>query len=252
MKKLIHFNSDSNYQNYKDSINTNSIVFIKDTNKIVTHGTEYQFQKWSILDSKYEFVDLGLPSGIKWADRNVGANSPEEVGLYFAWGELQGYATPDKSFDWANYELCNGTEKTLTKYCNLETYGTVDNLTELELVDDASYQDESILRYPSFSNIQELLSNTTSTGVSNYNGSGINGRIFTSKHNGNSIFWPASGGMAGTAVSGFNQYGYMLGRNLKADNPRNVLDYYWGISGSIGQGNIPRCYGLPIRPILNK
>lgn len=43
------------------------------------------------IKPKYEFVDLGLPSGIKWATCNVGANSPEEFGLYFAWGEIEGY-----------------------------------------------------------------------------------------------------------------------------------------------------------------
>ena len=40
-KKLIHFNSDSDYQNYKSDINSNSIVFVKDSHKIVTHGAEY-------------------------------------------------------------------------------------------------------------------------------------------------------------------------------------------------------------------
>ena len=40
---------------------------------------------------KYNMVDLGLPSGLLWADRNVGASSPEDVGLYFAWGETVGY-----------------------------------------------------------------------------------------------------------------------------------------------------------------
>lgn len=39
----------------------------------------------------YEWVDLGLPSGLKWASTNVGASKPEEIGLYFAWGETEGY-----------------------------------------------------------------------------------------------------------------------------------------------------------------
>ena len=41
--------------------------------------------------SLYEFVDLGLPSGLKWATTNVGASAPEDFGLYFAWGETEGY-----------------------------------------------------------------------------------------------------------------------------------------------------------------
>ena len=36
----------------------------------------------------HEYVDLGLPSGLKWATCNVGANTPEEYGNYYAWGEI--------------------------------------------------------------------------------------------------------------------------------------------------------------------
>ena len=43
------------------------------------------------IQSLYEFVDLGLPSGLKWASCNVGAEKPEDFGLYFAWGETEGY-----------------------------------------------------------------------------------------------------------------------------------------------------------------
>ena len=35
----------------------------------------------------HEYIDLGLPSGLKWATCNVGANKPEEYGDFFAWGE---------------------------------------------------------------------------------------------------------------------------------------------------------------------
>jgi hypothetical protein len=37
----------------------------------------------------HEWVDLGLPSGLKWATCNVGASTPEEYGDYFAWGEIR-------------------------------------------------------------------------------------------------------------------------------------------------------------------
>ncbi len=46
-----------------------------------------------------EAVDLGLPSGTKWANMNVGASSPEEYGAYFAWGEI----SPKSSYSWDNY-----------------------------------------------------------------------------------------------------------------------------------------------------
>ena len=43
------------------------------------------------LENGYGWVDLGLPSGLKWASCNVGANAPEEYGDYFAWGETEPY-----------------------------------------------------------------------------------------------------------------------------------------------------------------
>ena len=50
-----------------------------------------------------ETVDLGLPSGTKWANMNVGAEKPEDVGLYFAWGETTGYLGDDHNFAWETH-----------------------------------------------------------------------------------------------------------------------------------------------------
>ncbi|MBR1789090.1 MAG: Ig-like domain-containing protein, partial [Bacteroidaceae bacterium] len=83
----------------------------------------------------HEYVDLGLPSGTLWATTNLGAASPEDYGHYFAWGET---ATKASYNNWATYSLCNGSGATQTKYCYVSTYGTVDNLSELESSDDAA------------------------------------------------------------------------------------------------------------------
>ena len=53
----------------------------------------------------HEYVDLGLPSGLKWATCNVGATTPEGYGNYFAWGET----VPKDYYDWSNYKYCDGT-----------------------------------------------------------------------------------------------------------------------------------------------
>lgn len=70
-----------------------------------------------ILDG-HEWVDLGLPSGTLWATCNVGANSPEEYGDYFAWGET----TPKSSYDWSTCKYGTDSHQ-LTKYCNDSDYG---------------------------------------------------------------------------------------------------------------------------------
>ena len=85
----------------------------------------------------HEYVDLGLPSGTLWATCNIGANSPEEAGLYFAWGETQGYTAEQvgseegkRAFDWDNYKF--GPDSAITKY------NDTDGLTVLEPEDDAA------------------------------------------------------------------------------------------------------------------
>ncbi len=79
-------------------------------------------------------VDLGLPSGTLWADRNIGANSPEDYGDLFAWGETK----TKELYIWDNYKFRDSSNEKLTKYCTNSSDGTVDNKTTLEAEDDAA------------------------------------------------------------------------------------------------------------------
>lgn len=86
-------------------------------------------------------IDLGLPSGIKWASCNVGAEKPEDYGNYYAWGEV----LPKAAYSWTTYKYANETSEKdpkLTKYCNDASYGDngfTDNKTTLDPGDDAAY-----------------------------------------------------------------------------------------------------------------
>ena len=137
--------------------------------------------------SSDDWVDLGLPSGLLWATRNVGATSPEDYGDYFAWGEIQ----TKEVYDWSTYIYCNGDYDQLTKYCNHSDYGYngfTDNLTILQPGDDAATANYGG-RTPTKEEWKELINNTTAT-VTTQNG--VNGRRFTGP-NGNSLFLPAAG-----------------------------------------------------------
>jgi hypothetical protein len=129
-------------------------------------------------------VDLGLPSGTKWANMNVGATKPEEYGLYLSWGETVGYKKYLKLND-------TYTDISLTKYNTNSRFGTVDNKTTLDLEDDAAHVIwGGSWVMPTSGEIDELLANTTSEWTTV---NGIKGCKFTSKTNGNSIFLPAAG-----------------------------------------------------------
>lgn len=191
---------------------------------------------WPEVD---QWVDLGLPSGLKWASCNVGATKPEDFGLYFAWGETQGYegATIDKQFTWEDYKF--GTQDALTKYNN------VDGLTTLGLEDDAAYQSDNTCRMPTKTDLEELTANTTSVWETL---NGVNGIRFTSKTNSNSIFVPAAGGCANGSVSNVGSDGFLWSSSLNESSSKSAW-YLFFYSDNVGMNRRSRYYGFTVRAV---
>ena len=168
----------------------------------------------------YEDVDLGL--SVKWAKCNVGASSETDYGVFFQWGETSGISGSllgkysDENYSLASYTHCNGSETTLTKYNNDNSYGTVDNKTTLESIDDAATQimgDE--WRMPTYAEFYELIDNTTNKWFANYNGTGVSGRKFTSKTNTSKyIFIPAAGNCSNGSVENVGRAGFVWSSSL--------------------------------------
>ena len=139
----------------------------------------------------YSYVDLGLPSGLKWATRNIGATSESDYGDYFMWGST----TPNTASqcNWSTAPFNNGSSSYDNTYFN-SVKGTVcPNGILAKEYDTATQIMGSEWRMPTQPELKELLDNTTNEWIENYNGTGVNGRKFTSKTNGNSIFIPAAG-----------------------------------------------------------
>ena len=178
----------------------------------------------SLRGGGYEYVDLGLPSGLKWAKCNVGAEKESDYGYYFQWGDIVDKSNADCS--WATYKHCNGSQTTLTKYCtNGEggPYGTVDNKTVLDPEDDAAAQ---IMggdwRMPTSDELDELLDNTTNEWATI---NGVSGRKFTSNINGNSIFIPNSGYREGSSFNFQGSYAYVWSSSLHRYFPNFAVRY---------------------------
>ena len=171
----------------------------------------------------HDYVDLGLPSGTKWASMNVGAENPEDSGDYFAWGET----TAKDNYNWNTYGYCNGNEDIpkLTKYCNDEVYGNngfTDDLTTLEATDDAATANwGSDWRMPTRDEIQELINNCNRTWTTQ---NGINGMLFTSRNNGNFIFLPAAGFRNDNTLEGDGSVGSYWSSSIVSDSP--LLAWY--------------------------
>lgn len=130
----------------------------------------------------HKFVDLGLPSGLLWADRNVGASVTSAYGDYFAWGE-----TKPKT-DYSEYTYKYGSD-----YDNYTKYNLQDGKMVLDAADDAATANwGSSCRMPTNSEFEELYSCCSWTWLTSYIGIGSHGFIVTGA-NGNSIFLPAAG-----------------------------------------------------------
>ena len=172
MKNLNIFSSVTEYENTKSEgvLNVPNVSFVDEDSSV-----RYLL--------KYDYINLGLPSGLKWATCNVGATSPEEYGLYFAWGETTGYTGEQvtsgvKTF--TNDEYKSGPAATIS--------------SDLTLEQDAAHVNlGGNWRMPTYDECQELIDNCNVVWTDDYNGTGVKGSIFTSRVNGNSIFFPTAG-----------------------------------------------------------
>ena len=200
---------------------------------------------------EYEYIDLGLPSGLKWAKCNVGADKETDYGYYFQWGEIEPHDA-DTPYNWVNYKYCKGSSTTLTKYNIMGEYGTVDNKLTLDLEDDAARANMGgDWRMPTQSDFLEMLDYTDSEWVENFNGSGVNGRKFTSKINGNSIFIPASRSLSGlsTYIQGEASY-CVWSSSLDTSYPLDALTLDFTSSRVSADSSLSRDEGVVVRGVL--
>lgn len=200
--------------------------------------------------SPVDYVDLGLPSGLKWAKCNLGAPKPSEPGDHYAWGETD----PKAEYTWATYKWMQAGQseaKYITKYtiADGETGGIWydssgafigDNKTALVAADDAATAKlGSPWRMPTIDEFQELIDKctwtwTTQDGVNGYQVDGPNG---------NAIFLPA-----GYLVIGSYRAGYYWSSSLSTTES----DCAYSLDLNSDRYFIARTYryfGCTVRPV---
>ena len=196
------------------------------------------------------YVDLGLPSGLKWAKCNVGAKKETDYGYYFMWGDIQDKSDSDCS--WESYKYCNGSYDTLAKYNTFPLFGEKpDDKTKLDSEDDAAKAHMGgDWRMPTQTEIQELLENTENEWVEDFNGSGVNGRKFSSKTDESKyIFIPAAGNCYGGSVYNVGYSGSVWSSSLYASDSLHAWYLYFH-SDNCFIDDDSRCVGLSIRPVI--
>ena len=175
----------------------------------------------------YYYVDLGLPSGVKWATCNVGASSPEDYGDYFAWGET----SPKAEYTWENSV----------------TFG--DQMSDISgnaQYDAATANWGGSWRMPTNDEMQELVDHCEWewTEVNGVNGSRVIGP------NGSCIFLPAAGARGGSSLYDDGDHGYYWS-STPDDGGDDNSAFYLGFDNGYGlvfwYGN--RYDGMTVRPI---
>ena len=173
----------------------------------------------------HEYVDLGLPSGLKWATCNVGANSPEGYGDYYAWGEVETRG---------NYSNSNS-----------KTYGkSMSDISGNSTYDVAHTKWGGSWRLPTKKELEELKNNckwewTTQNGKQGYKVTGPNGK---------SIFLPAAGYRYGLSLYYAGENGYYW-----SSTPSEIDDFYvyrlYFYSSSRNVDCYYRSGGRSVRPV---
>ena len=201
-----------------------------------------------------EAVDLGL--SVKWASWNVGASAPEEYGDHFAWGETE----PKTEYSWFNYKFRTSGDSWVdvkfNKYCTKNSYwdssAPMDNKIALDSEDDAARTNwGGSWRMPTDAEWTELINNCTWTLISNYNGTGVAGRIVTSNQTGytdKSIFLPAAGLWDGTSHDSVGSFGGYWSASLYTDRPQRAYGIYYN-STDLNRYGSYRYYGQSVRPV---
>ncbi|MBQ2591332.1 MAG: hypothetical protein II569_06335 [Paludibacteraceae bacterium] len=227
-------------------------------------------------ENGHEWVDLGLPSGTKWATCNIGATKPEEFGNYYAWGEV----TPKDVYNWSTYKYGSNDDQ-LTRYNTDSRYGRngfADGKTVLELEDDAAHFNwGGKWRMPTQDQQYELYEQCYWVWTESYDGSGVKGYIVykakAEADKGVTVFKdipPLSSYSLSDAHIFLPAAGYRRDGDLYAGS----LGFYWSSSldtdfcpgdawsvifdsgfDSYGvsfgdDGGSGRCYGQPVRAVI--
>ena len=221
-----------------------SVDFCREAYKFLTEGEQNDTPSAAPAVSSEEAiaVDMGLPSGTLWCDRNVGAKSPEDYGAFFSWGNTDPHYPNRDNMDWGDdddgfdYSFDSDTYEKTAGY-KLE--GNIDMAHDAARVNMGEPW-----QMPTEEQIKELFDNCNWVRKTI---NGINGYLVTSKINGNVIFFPASGYGYGSAWNSRGSNGLYWSSSLYSARNARYLGFF--SDGVLPQNTNFRCRGFAVRPV---
>ena len=198
-------------------------------------------------DGTPQFVDLGLPSGLKWAKTNLGAENEADYGNYYMWGSI--IPNTAEECNWANAPFNNGSDSFEKRYFNAYKSEWLDDNDNLKPEYDAAYKaTDGAARMPTQDEIQDLIDNTGKLWTTIY---GVNGMKFTSKTDESKyIFIPAAGNYDDGSADGVGKYCLVWSSSLYTLNTHNAWNLLL-IVVICRMYDGYRCFGRSIRPVTD-
>ena len=195
-----------------------------------------------------EFIDLGLPSGTKWANINIGATKETDYGLYFQWGDTVGYSGDDAK-EHSTWATCPGNgEKSSydpTSFATWESENLTDGVFNTS-VDAAYVHTNGKAKMPTEEQLRELINETDKEWTTI---DGVNGWKFTSKKDSSKyIFIPAAGYVLSGKFSDVGSYGSVWSSSLHTSGESRACDLYFYSSG-VDVSGISRVLGVSVRGV---
>ena len=247
MKYVKLFEQHADYEAYKNGGDyiTPNVSYCVDNNEV-------HYEKFYDPYNGHEYVDLGLPSGTLWAKCNVGATTETDYGMYFQWGDTQGYTsaqvgveTGKKGFAWADYKYGTYDSSDITNY-GMTKYNGTDGKTSLDIEDDAAHVNMGgEWTMPTDTQISELITLSHSVVTKN----SVVGMEFTGT-NGNTLFVPFSGIAHGGSVGSVGDEGYVWSSSLSS----SVYDAFYLYVGGKPDASLydyTRCFGFSVRGVVS-
>jgi hypothetical protein len=214
------------------------------------------YNKLDILWGNYHpYVEIG---GLKWATMNVGATAVTDTGLYFQWGDTQGYTASQvgsgegqKYFGWIDYKYGNGTDS--PGDTGMTKYNSTDGKTVLDASDDAAQTNwGGGWRMPTTAEYAALGAAVNTAWTSSYQGSGVKGLVLTDKTDSSKVlFFPAAGRCYNGKVNFVGSYGYYWSSSVYGSNLQSAYNLNFNGSDINWQYDNGRCSGFPVRGVKN-
>ena len=200
----------------------------------------------------HQYVEIG---GLKWATMNIGASQPSDYGLYFAWGDTQGYTAEQvgsgegrKFFGWEEYKYGDGTSS--PDVTRITKYNETDGKTILDASDDAAVANwGGSWRMPTTDDFKALGAavNTAWTQVNNVYGILCKDKTDSSK----TLFFPAAGYCFRFIVEGMGNEGVYWSSSLRTGDRHYAYSLYFNSNiASWDSNDFDRPYGFSVRPVV--